>query len=279
MIAHPIRARTDGGDAKASGAVSVMRGKLEARARAVNQTGRLVVAWSPCLGAPVNFPPHISHATVHLASPLACSLVLVLTACGAHAADPPAPIEPPARPLAPLVAQQVIVAPTHVLSEIDPMGWVARIPRSREYLRTIDSAIEREFAARGLDKQWVYPAALVRAMRANPSYSVDPYALSAGPLRSRDIVAGSPFAAPLATQLRTMVALQESARAVLLPVELRFDRTASGYGIAVLRVALLDGRLGDVRWIGDVKSDSSATFSGGLVTSLAAHVADLVTAP
>ena len=47
----------------------------------------------------------------------------------------------------------------------------------------------------------------------------------------------------------------------------------------MLRVALLDGRLGDVRWIGTVRSDPATAFSRALLASVAAHFADLFTAP
>jgi hypothetical protein len=184
------------------------------------------------------------------------------------------------RPLAPLAAQQVIVAPVHSLREVDALGWTARIPRSRDYLRALDTAIEAELTARGLGRQWVYPAALVRAQRGSPSYAIDPYTLAANPLRNPNVIAGTRLGDPLVTQLRTMVALQESARAVLLPVELRFEKDGrTGQGAAVLRLALLDGRLGEVRWIGDVTSEPSATFSSALLTSVAGKVADLITAP
>ena len=184
----------------------------------------------------------------------------------------------PVHPFAALVGQQVIVAPAHSLRESDALGWTAQIPRSRELLRTLDGEIETELAARGISKQWVFPEALARAARLNPSYSVDPYALAADPLRSPAAIAGARLAEPLATQLRTMVALQESGRVVLLPVELRFDKLPSGEGVAALRVALLDGRIGEIRWIGDLRSDPATTFSRGLLTSLAAHFADLITA-
>jgi hypothetical protein len=209
------------------------------------------------------------------------SLTLVLAACrGQSGAETPPPPEPPARPLTSLVAQQVIVAPTHSLREVDPLGWSAQIPRSRDYLRSLDTILEAELTARGLGRQWVYPAALVRAQRSSPSYAIDPYTLAANTLRSPNVIAGTRLGDPLVTQLRTMVALQESARAVLLPVELRFEKDSkTGQGTAVLRLALLDGRLGEVRWIGDVKSDPSATFSNTLLTSVAGKVADLITAP
>jgi hypothetical protein len=218
---------------------------------------------------------------VRLFPRLFASSLLVVSACGGrqHPNEAPTPTAP-VRPLGALVAQQVIVAPTHSLSEVDPFGWTQQIPRSREYLRSVDDAIDAELAARGLGTQWIYPPALVRASKASPSYAVDPYALGAGPLKGPGAIAGARLRDPLATQLRTMVAMQESARAVLLPVELHFerDRVLRDQGVAVLKVALIDGRLGEVRWIGDVRSEPSPTFSPTLVTSLANKFADLITA-
>ena len=156
------------------------------------------------------------------------------------------------------------------------MGWAAQIPRSRELLRALDSAIAGELAQRGLEKQWVYPPDLVRTARSNPTYAVDPYSLATDPLRNPAVGPGAKIGDPLATQLRTMIALHDS-RAVLLPVELRFDRDKSGQGLAVLRAVLVDGRIGDVRWAGEVSSDPAPSFSRALLPSLAAHFADLVT--
>jgi hypothetical protein len=84
---------------------------------------------------------------------------------------------------------------------------------------------------------------------------------------------------PLAGQLRTMIALQESARTVFIPVELWFDRTPDGQGVAVVRLALVDGRTTEIRWIGDVRGTPQASFSRELVTSVVAHTADLFAAP
>ena len=211
---------------------------------------------------------------------LLLSLPLVLAAChGAGGSEEPAPTSGPVRPLTTLVTQQVIVAPLNSLRETDPLGWSQQIPRSRELMRAFDDALEAELSARGLGTRWVFPAALVRAERANPSYSVDPYTIAAAVLRSPDAVSGVRLADPLASQLRTMIALQESARSVLIPVELHFDRAPDGQGHAVVRVALVDARLTEIRWIGDVRSDPASTFSRGLLTSLVAHTADLIAAP
>jgi hypothetical protein len=185
----------------------------------------------------------------------------------------------PVRPLAALVGQPVIVAPLNALREADAMGWSPQIPRSREFMRAFDDALAAELGARGLATRWVYPEALVRAARSNPSYSIDPYMLAAAPLRAPQMAVGTRLGDPLATQLRTMIALQERARPVLIPVELRFDRTPEGQGVAVLRLALLDGRVGDVLWIGDVRSAPASSFSREILTSLAAHSADLIAAP
>jgi hypothetical protein len=213
---------------------------------------------------------------------LFCGFTLVLASCGgnkvAAEAPAPAPLEPQARPLAALAAQHVIVAPTYRLRGADALGWGTQIPKSREYLKTLDDEIALVLGERGLKTQWIYPADLVRSMRKNPTYAIDPYTLAADPLRNPNLPAGAKLTDPLVTQLRTLVALQD-ARAVLMPVELRFEKDKSGQGIAILRLALLDGRLGEVRWVSEVKSDPSPTLSRALLTGLAGRIADLITTP
>jgi hypothetical protein len=208
------------------------------------------------------------------------ALPLALTACqSGGGTEQPAPLTAPVRPLAALVTQQVIVTPVNRLREVDALGWAQQIPRSREFMRAFDSALETELAARGLGSRWVYPDALERAARSNPSHAVDPYALALMPLRVPNAAPGARLTDPLASQLRTMIALQESARSLLIPVELWFDRIPDGRGVAVLRLALVDGRMSEVRWLGDVRSDPAPTFSRELLTSLAARTADLIAAP
>jgi hypothetical protein len=208
------------------------------------------------------------------------ALPLVLAGCRSRTgAEEPAPLVAPVRPLSALAAQQLVVAPLNGLREVDALGWTRQIPRSRDYMRAFDDALQAELGARGLGTRWVYPEALARAGRSNPSYAVDPYTIAAAPLRGTGAEVGVRLGDPLASQVRTMVALQESARAVLIPVELWFERTSTGQGVAVLRLALVDARLSEIRWIGDVRSDPSPTFSRELLTSLAAHTADLFAAP
>lgn len=183
------------------------------------------------------------------------------------------------RPLSQLAAQRVIVTPAFGLVTSDALGWAAQVGKPRDYLRTLDDEIASVLAERGLKSQWVYPADLMRAMKGSPTYAVDPYTIGAGVLRNPGVASGTRIGDPLATQLRTMIALQEDVRAVIIPVELRFEKEKTGQGSAVLKVALMDGRLGDVRWIGSVRSDPAATLSRAVLTSVAGHLADLITAP
>lgn len=229
----------------------------------------------------VNFRRTFHHIIVTRSLRHLCVFAILLAAChGGTPAEGASPVEQPVRPLAQLASQRVIVTPAYYLVGGDALGWGAQLPKGREYLRTVDEEIATTLAERGLKSQWLYPPDLMRATRANPTYAVDPYTLGANILRGPDVVSGTRLADPLATQIRTMIALQEGARAVLVPVEVRFEKAGTtGQGVATLRVALLDGRLGDVRWIGTVRSDPAPTYSRAVLTSLAAHFADLFTAP
>jgi hypothetical protein len=202
---------------------------------------------------------------------------LLLLGCGGQQGSQTQAAQPVvSRPLASLAGQRVVLTPVYRLRDGDVMGWGAQIPRSRELLRALDTAIAAELAQRGLEKQWVYPPDLARSVKASPTYAVDPYALAAEPLRSSSVAPGGKIGDPLVTQLRTMIALHDS-RFVLLPVELRFDRDKSGQGIAVLRAVLVDGRIGEIRWAGEASSDPAPTFSRALLASVASHFADLIT--
>jgi hypothetical protein len=219
---------------------------------------------------------HFHPTSVRTLPRLLCCLPLLLACGGQQGAQTQTAPPPVSRPLAWLAGQRIVLTPVYRIREGDAMGWAAQIPRSRELLRALDSAIAGELAQRGLEKQWVYPADLARSTRASPTYTVDPNALAVEPLRNPGLAQGGKIGDPLATQLRTIIAMHDS-RMVLLPVELRFDRDKSGQGIAVLRAVLVDARIGDVRWVGEASSDPSLAFSRALLTSVANHFADLIT--
>jgi hypothetical protein len=215
---------------------------------------------------------------------LACSLIILLTAGGCAGGAAAGGAEgsastAPSRPLAALVAQRIVVAPVHRVAEGDALGWAAAIPRQRDWMRGLDSAITLELGARGLARAWVYPDALVRAYERNPAFAPDPHRLAAGPLVGvAKIDNEQRLPDPLASQLRTLVAMHDG-RFVLLPIQVTFEAAPEGGGRAVLRVALLDARAAEVTWLGDVRSDVFPQFTPGVAVSLATRLADLIAAP
>ena len=84
---------------------------------------------------------------------------------------------------------------------------------------------------------------------------------------------------PLASQLRTLVAVHD-ARFALLPLEVAFEKAAVGTagGRARLRLAIVDARTTELRWVGEVRSDPSPVLNPGVTTSLAGRLADLIVA-
>jgi hypothetical protein len=82
---------------------------------------------------------------------------------------------------------------------------------------------------------------------------------------------------PLASQLRTLIALHEDARLVLAPVELRFEPAGTG-GRGVLRLVLVDPRMSVTRWIGEIASDPAPAYGPVISASIASKLANLVAA-
>jgi hypothetical protein len=204
-------------------------------------------------------------------------LLLPIAACGTKP-PPAAATAPAARPLASLVAQRVVVTPTYALALAPDLDWGARIGRTRDVLRTMDADIAAALDQRGLRRGWVLPPDLAQSYTRNPTYASDPYALAMEPLRAPTFATRSRLPEPLASQLRTMIALHENVRLVLAPVELRLERAAPGSSAAraTLRVALLDPRFSEARWVGDVRGDSATALTPELTASVARRLVDLI---
>jgi hypothetical protein len=220
----------------------------------------------------------------NIARSLALALCLAGAGTGCGGAKGPAANtragNAPARPLAGIAAQRVVVAPALLVREGDPAGWAARIPRLREFLRILDDEIAAALADRGLGQAWVFPDQLWRGHSRNPSLGVDPYRLATQPLRGARLAPGDWIAEPLASQLRTLVAVHD-ARLVLVPVEVWFDIDRGGTsGRTALRLALIDARLAQVRWSGEVKAGRVSTDADrAQLADVAGRVANLVVAP
>jgi len=195
--------------------------------------------------------------------------------CGGRAR--PAPGGEPARPLAAYAAQRLLLTPLASL-RTDTLGFAQQIGGPGATARLLDSTIVGVLTARGLARGWVLPADLARSYERNRTYAADPYRLAVEPLRSPRFVTAERFGEPLSTQLRTMIALHEDARFVLMPIELRFEPEDRFAARAVLKAALLDPRFAQAVWVGDVKGDPARTGAQA-VTSAASRLIDLFIAP
>jgi hypothetical protein len=197
---------------------------------------------------------------------------------GDTAAERPAQAAMRARsPLAGLAGQHIAVLPVHYV-RADTIGVAARIDDPRGLLVALDSAIERSLGERGFRTSWTFPPALARSAKRNAGYLTDPYSLAAERLRAGVRMSDDRLAEPLASQLRSIVAVTD-ARYALFPVELRFERVPDGRIRPVLHVVLLDARASSVRWVGDVRGAATATLTPATLESVAFALADLVAAP
>ena len=195
----------------------------------------------------------------------------------ANPADTAAAIDA-TRPLAPFASRTLALVPVQYLNPTDSLGFVRAAGDPAVWLARLDEEIEFALASRKTGKPWQGAKVLARRMKANGPYGVDVFDLSSAPLRDPRLNVQLPLPDPLATNLRSLVALGTDSRYVLIPYEVLF-MGPKGAGRAVLKLALVDARGASLVWLGAVVSDPAATFSPALAASLAEHVADLVAAP
>ena len=206
----------------------------------------------------------------------------VLAACvalgPACASKPPETDASPTvmRPLERMAGQQIVVFPVQYLASTDTLGWQQQIPNRAAYLAALDDQIEAAMTSRGI-KSWAFGREVERASKMNSILMTDARSLSAEWLRGRTLPETA-VRDPLAQQVRGLVGLKGS-RYALLPVELRFQNRGPGTGVAILRVVMIDSRMALIKWVGEVESDPTRTFSPALAANVAAHFADLVLAP
>ena len=203
------------------------------------------------------------------------ALAVVTTACRGSSQPAAAP-QVAEHALAGLAAQHIIVLPTYAARVMPDLAWNAAVARPGQLQRTLDADILAALEERGLQKTWILPPQLVQSYRRNSTYAADPYTLAEEPLRSPSLAVNARLPEPLASQIRTLVALHDEARLVLAPVELRLESAGEGTGRGVLRLVLLDARASNVVWIGQVSSDAAAVFGPAITASVAARLASAV---
>ena len=176
-----------------------------------------------------------------------------------------------------MAGQQILVFPVQYLSGTDTLGWQQQIPDRAVFLAALDDQIQAAMVARGLGRAWTFGREVERASKMNSILMTDARSLSAEWLRGR-VLPETSVRDPLASQVRGLVGLKGS-RYALLPVELRFENRPGGTGVAILRVVMIDSRMAQIRWVGEVVSDPVRILSPALTASVASHFADLVIAP
>ena len=181
------------------------------------------------------------------------------------------------RPLERLTGQEIVVFPVQYLSSTDTIGWQQQIPNRAAFLAALDDQIEAALTARGLGQSWTFGSEIERASKLNSILMTDARSLSAEWLRGR-LLPETTLRDPLASQVRRLVGLKGQ-RYALLPVELRLENRGAGMGVAILRVVMIDSRMAQIKWAGEVTSDPMKILSPALTASVATHFADLIVAP
>ena len=198
------------------------------------------------------------------------SVAPTLAGCRSSSSAPP---QTPEHALSGLAAQHVVILPTYMVRLGAGLSWA--LPRLTDVAQKQDADIAEAFKDRGI-RGWIYPSGLDSAFRRNPTYATDPHALAEEPLRSPSLGGDQRLPEPLATQLRTIVALHDDTRLVLAPVELRVEPTRDvqmGTGRGVLRLVLVDARMSSVLWIGEVASDPVPAFGPSITAKIASKLA------
>ena len=167
----------------------------------------------------------------------------------------------------------MIIAPVQGVHAAPELEW--KVGAAQSVTMSLDSILADSLRGRiGNVRSWIFGQELAKSAANNPTYATDPYGLTVFSLRAPGVKVDDRLAEPLASQLRTMIALQD-ARMVLIPVELRFDRTPAGLGRPMVRLVLVDPRASVVKWIAEVPGADQISFTPSYSASLAARFADL----
>lgn len=172
---------------------------------------------------------------------------------------------------------RVMVLPAQGTLGADSLGWRAQAGTDRDFLTALDVAIEGALGDRGLKSQWVFPPAMDRAAKRNPTYVTDPYSMRAlDAVRAAMRKPQDPLGEPFASQLRTLAGVSD-VRYAFAPFDLRIEAIpGSANGRAVLRAAVFDARGSQLIWTGELAGDGHPHYSPAALGSLAQRVADLV---
>lgn len=234
-------------------------------------------------GMGVASPPFSGHHRLFFAMLLTRTIrvatagVMIAAATACHGARQSESVpQAPEHALSGLARQHVILLPTYAVRVAPGLDWGSTMGRPSDVQHTLDADIHAALVERGLDKTWIFPPQLEQSYKRNSTYAADPYTLAEEPLRGTALAVDARLPEPLASQIRTMIALHDDVRLLLAPIELRLEKAGASGGRGVLRLVLLDARLSNVRWIGQVAGDSLSAFGPAVTASVAARLANVV---
>jgi len=186
-----------------------------------------------------------------------------------------------ATPLASMASRPVVVLPVQYIAFSDSLSWSSGtsvqtgFEHRAQFLYVLDDSIAASLGDRGL-RSWTFARAIIASARRNMGMTADPLALAAERLRRQVKASDDPVSEPLASQIRSLVALRD-ARYVILPAILRLENRGTGARGSLL-LYLIDTRTSRIAWSGQVSSDVSRTMSPAIAGTLAERLADLVVA-
>ena len=153
-----------------------------------------------------------------------------------------------------MAGRQLLVLPAQYLSVANPGGGYDIVPAGPALLPILDEEIADTFRKRGVKSNWTFGREITQSAMRNGGLAGDPRQLSVQGVR-RVKVGDTPLPEPLASEIRTLVALT-SARYALLPLEVHLDvRGTERRGSA--RFLLIDSRTARVTWMDDVEAQTT----------------------
>ena len=210
---------------------------------------------------------------IALIATIAGAAALVGCAGAANAPkDEPSPVQ--GAPLASMAGRPVLVLPIQYIVFPDSLQFKDQLGPAAQFLTVLDDSIAASLGDRGL-RSWTFAPAITASARRNMGMTADPHLLAAERLRRLVKPGDDPVSEPLASQIRSLVALREG-RYVILPSIIRFESRVTGARGTVL-LYLIDTRTSRIAWSGEVGSDFSNRFAM-IAGSLAQRIADLVVA-
>ncbi|MEP6904806.1 MAG: hypothetical protein ABI875_01910 [Gemmatimonadales bacterium] len=200
----------------------------------------------------------------------------MLGCAGAASAPKDGPLPLQSAPLASMAGRPVLVFPIQLQVINSDLHIVSDAPKPPpvDFLGAFDDSIAAALGERGLSN-WTFASGITASAKRNAGMTADPHVLAVGKLQRLVKAGDDPLGQPLATQIRSLVALRD-ARYVILPSIIRFENREGGVRGSLL-LYLIDTRTSRITWSGEMISDVSSRFPA-IAGSLAQRIADLVVA-